>query len=88
MLPAVIKKIHEAKVNNQETLDIWGDGEARREFMYDQDLADFTYFALENFEKMSPIALFTDFYSMQNNNKQPSEKQLQVIQALISGEEI
>jgi GDP-L-fucose synthase len=52
MLPAVIKKIHEAKVNNQKTLDIWGDGEARREFMYAQNLADFTYFALENFESM------------------------------------
>ncbi|MGJ0372844.1 GDP-L-fucose synthase [Aliarcobacter cryaerophilus] len=52
MLPAVIKKIHEAKVNNQETLDIWGNGEARREFMYAPDLADFTYFALENFEDM------------------------------------
>ena len=50
---------------------------------YDMSIKD-----LENFEKMSPIALFTDFYSMQNNNKQPSEKQLQVIQALISGEEI
>jgi len=52
MLPAVIKKIHEAKVNNQPTLDIWGDGEARREFMYAEDLADFTYYAIENFEKM------------------------------------
>lgn len=52
MLPAVIKKIHEAKVNNEETLYIWGDGEARREFMYAKDLADFTYFALENFELM------------------------------------
>lgn len=52
MLPAVIKKIHEAKNNNQQTLDIWGDGEARREFMYAEDLADFIYYALENFEKM------------------------------------
>ena len=52
MLPAVIKKIHEAKINNQTILDIWGDGEARREFMYAQDLADFTYYALENFESM------------------------------------
>ncbi len=52
MLPAVIKKIHEAKINNQTTLDIWGDGEARREFMYAEDLADFTYYAIENFEKM------------------------------------
>lgn len=52
MLPAVIKKIHDAKVNNQTTLDIWGDGEARREFMYAADLADFIYYALENFESM------------------------------------
>lgn len=52
MLPAVIKKIHEAKENGQENSDIWGDGEARREFMYAEDLADFIYYALENFEKM------------------------------------
>jgi GDP-L-fucose synthase len=52
MLPAVIKKIHEAKENNQKTLDIWGDGEARREFMYAEDLADFIYYALENFDSM------------------------------------
>lgn len=52
MLPAVIKKIHDAKVSNQTTLDIWGDGKARREFMYAADLADFVYYALENFESM------------------------------------
>jgi GDP-L-fucose synthase len=52
MLPAVIKKIHEAKINNQETLDIWGDGKARREFMYAEDLADFIYYAIENFNDM------------------------------------
>jgi len=52
MIPAVIKKIHDAKVSNRETLDIWGDGEARREFMYAEDLADFISYALENFETM------------------------------------
>ncbi len=52
MLPAVIKKIHEAKIHERETLDIWGDGTARREFMYAQDLADFIYYAIENFEKI------------------------------------
>jgi GDP-L-fucose synthase len=51
MLPAVIKKINEAKENNIDS-DIWGSGEARREFMYAEDLADFIYYALENFEKM------------------------------------
>jgi GDP-L-fucose synthase len=51
MLPAVIKKVHEAKMANVDS-DIWGSGEARREFMYAEDLADFIYYALENFEKM------------------------------------
>jgi len=52
MLPAVIKKIYEAKINNLSQVDIWGDGKARREFMYAQDLADFVYYALDNFEAM------------------------------------
>ena len=51
MLPAVIKKIHEAKESNIDS-DIWGSGEARREFMYAEDLADFIYYALENFKSM------------------------------------
>ena len=51
MLPAVIKKVYEAKRANVDS-DIWGSGEARREFMYAEDLADFIYYALENFEKM------------------------------------
>jgi GDP-L-fucose synthase len=34
MIPAVIKKIHEAKKNNLQFVNIWGDGLARREFMY------------------------------------------------------
>ncbi len=49
MLPAVIRKIYLAKVYNKSTVTIWGDGEARREFMYVEDLADFIYFAIENF---------------------------------------
>ncbi len=52
MIPAVIRKVYEAKMNNQPELDIWGDGTARREFMYAGDLADFIFFAIENFEKI------------------------------------
>lgn len=52
MVPAVIKKIHEAKKNNLETINIWGDGLTKREFMYTSDLADFIYYSIVNFEKM------------------------------------
>ncbi len=40
MVPAVIAKIHAAHQAEQDTVDIWGDGTARREFMYAGDLAD------------------------------------------------
>jgi GDP-L-fucose synthase len=40
LLAAIIHKIHLAKVNGDKTVDIWGDGLARREFMYAGDVAD------------------------------------------------
>ena len=52
MIPGVIRRIHDAKKNNLQYVDIWGDGLARREFMYADDLADFIYYAVENFNKM------------------------------------
>jgi GDP-L-fucose synthase len=52
MIPAVIKKINDAKKQNQASIDIWGDGLARREFMYAADFADFVYYAINHFEIM------------------------------------
>jgi len=52
MIPAVIRKINDAKNNNLKSIDIWGDGLARREFMYTADFADFIYYAIDNFEVM------------------------------------
>lgn len=52
MIPAVIKKISDAKEQGKKSIDIWGDGLARREFMYASDLADFIFYAIQNFEKM------------------------------------
>jgi len=52
MIPGVIRKMHEAKINNLKSVDIWGDGSARREFMYTADLADFIFYSIKNFEKM------------------------------------
>lgn len=52
MIPAVIRKIEKAKRLNLSEIDIWGDGEARREFMYAEDLADFIFYALDHFEDM------------------------------------
>lgn len=52
MIPAALYKLHQAKVKNAENVEIWGDGTARREFMYAEDLADAVFYALENFDRM------------------------------------
>ncbi|MEP4037162.1 GDP-L-fucose synthase [Pseudophaeobacter sp.] len=40
LLPAIIHKVHQAQKNGETSVEIWGDGTARREFMYAADLAD------------------------------------------------
>ncbi|MGK0270525.1 MAG: nucleoside-diphosphate-sugar epimerase [Cocleimonas sp.] len=52
MIPAVILKIDDAVKAGLSEIDIWGDGEARREFMYAEDLAEFIFYAIANFESM------------------------------------
>lgn len=52
MIPAALYKIHQAKVQDANEVEIWGDGTARREFMYAEDLADAVFYALDNFERM------------------------------------
>ncbi len=52
MIPAVIRKINDAKKQNEKTVEIWGDGLARREFMYAVDFANFVYYAIDHFETM------------------------------------
>ena len=52
LLPAIIHKVHQAKVNNESTVEIWGDGTARREFMYAGDLADAIVSAIRNFDTL------------------------------------
>lgn len=52
MIPAVIRKIDEAKRKKSPGVEIWGDGLARREFMYAQDLAEFIFYAIERMDEM------------------------------------
>jgi GDP-L-fucose synthase len=50
VLPALIRKFHEAKSNNQKKVTIWGTGKPLREFLFVEDLADAILFLLENVE--------------------------------------
>ena len=49
VLPALIRKFHEAKVNKAPYVEIWGTGTPRREFLYVDDLADACLFLMKNY---------------------------------------
>ena len=50
VLPALIRKVHEAKASGSPEVPIWGTGNPRREFLHVDDLADACVFLLENYD--------------------------------------
>ncbi len=50
VLPALIRKFHEAKVNGSPSVEVWGTGSPLREFLHADDLAEACYFLMENYD--------------------------------------
>jgi GDP-L-fucose synthase len=50
VLPAMIRKFHDAKVNSMKSVELWGSGEPLREFLHSSDLAEGIIFALQNYK--------------------------------------
>ena len=48
VLPALIRKFHEAKIENSDVVEVWGSGKSKREFLYVEDLAEACVYILEN----------------------------------------
>ncbi|MDF2633468.1 MAG: GDP-L-fucose synthase [Pelosinus sp.] len=55
VLPALIRKFHEAKINHLPSVEIWGTGKPRREFLHVDDLADACLFLMKEYEENGPI---------------------------------
>lgn len=55
VIPALIRKVWEAKINNQKFIECWGDGKPLREFTYSADIAKILLFLLENYDGAEPI---------------------------------
>ncbi|MGE5106840.1 MAG: GDP-L-fucose synthase [Sphingobacteriales bacterium] len=51
VIPGLIRKFHEAKIQHKPTVEIWGTGSPKREFLYVDDLADASYFLMQNFNE-------------------------------------
>ncbi len=50
VLPALIRKFHDAKINDLPTVEVWGTGSPRREFLHADDLADACVFLMNNYD--------------------------------------
>jgi GDP-L-fucose synthase len=51
VLPALVRKFHEAKVEGKPFVTVWGSGTPRREFLYSDDLAEACFFLMENYNE-------------------------------------
>ncbi|WP_421942102.1 GDP-L-fucose synthase [Pedobacter sp.] len=59
VLPALIRKVHEAKINNEKQITVWGSGSPLREFLFADDLADACYFLMQNYDERHLINIGT-----------------------------
>lgn len=51
VLPALLRKIHEAKLNNDPEVIVWGTGTPKREFLHADDMADACYFLMQHYNE-------------------------------------
>ena len=51
VLPALIRKFHDAKINHTPSVELWGSGKPMREFLHVDDLADACYFLMNNYNE-------------------------------------
>ena len=66
VIPALMRKIYEAKIENKSEVEVWGDGKPLREFTYSEDVAKILLFLLENYDGIEPINIGnTEEYSIQ-----------------------
>jgi len=75
LIPSLIKRIYEAKTSTIDSIKMWGDGSARREFMYASDFGNFIQYAIKNFSRM-PLNLNVGLgydYSIQDYYKKVAE---------------
>lgn len=61
VIPALIKKAVEAKINNKKEVIIWGTGKATREFLYVDDCVNAIILATEKYNKSEPVNIGSDF---------------------------
>ena len=76
VLPAMIRKFHDAKINNLPCVELWGSGNPKREFLHVNDLAKAVLFAAEN-------SLENHLYNVGSNSDLTIRKLSEIIQKIV-----
>lgn len=83
VLPAIIRKMHDAKAQNIDTVTLWGTGTPRREFLFVDDLAEASVFLMQNYTDNQWINVGTgediSIQELANTVKQVVEYQGQIV---------
>ena len=61
VIPALIRKVHEAQQRGDKTLPVWGDGSPTREFLYSTDAARGIVMATQKYDESEPVNLGTNY---------------------------
>ena len=67
VLPALLRKMHEAKLANTPQVEIWGSGKPRREFLYSEDMADACIYLMERINFSDIIKADDSKFKIQNS---------------------
>lgn len=76
VLPAMIRKFHEAKMQNKKEVILWGDGSPKREFLYVDDMADACVYLMEHYDS-------SDIINIGCGKDQTIKKLAQIVQKVI-----
>ena len=76
VVAAIIRKVHEAKVNNSPFVDVWGTGNARRELLFGDDLAEACLFLLQNYSG-------NDFFNVGTGYDMSIREMVEIVQEVI-----
>jgi GDP-L-fucose synthase len=88
VLPAMIRKFHEAKTSGSNTVTLWGDGSPLREFLYVDDLADAVIYLMENRDAVDLRSSAGDFVNI-GSGQELSVKQLaETIRSVVYEQEL
>ena len=83
VLPALVRKFHEAKVSGSDQVILWGDGSPRREFLFSDDLADALIMLMQNYNAGDLSNTAGDFINIGSGQDLTIKELAEKIQAVV-----